>query len=652
MAKITKRDGENQNSIEITEKHISIAASETRTLTLKALEGMLQSETEHRAEDRGSAKRREGMRGTGERTLHRTCEIRQPKQAPAEELNQSKSRGIEALRRQRQQTNDDGGGSGGGHVPAAAHRSPQAPTQNSAGYDEAALATATATDRPVPIGTGMLDAGRGRRRDATFTCVVNNLGGYRVAWIKADAKAILAIHEHVITNNGRLSVTHNDYNTWTLVIRNVKMEDRGVYMCQVNTDPMKMQVRVSLASPVTIQQTNPPPCSLTRRLLSVHADTLTSLAAYCQTAFLEVVIPPDIIYEETSGDMMVPEGGSAKLICKARGYPKPKIVWRREDGREIIARNGTHGKMKATIVEGEILSLTKVTRSEMGAYMCIASNGVPPSVSKRLKLQVHFHPLIQVPNQLVGAPLNTDVTLICNVEASPKAINYWQRENGEMIISNERYLMNENESSMYAVQMTLVIRKLHKADMGGYKCISKNSIGDAEGTIRLYEMELQKKSKSALRLNGVEDTSGNDEINATPNVDQLEETNKIHKNGRLYKGLQTGDNDLITSSTNSAIRPHPAPLQAATTSSCWCFVLLLLFALATTSVRFQCAITLVSLPARIQTSHHRIAGPPDRQRSQPQPSEPPPEPARWMDSELPPDRRRRRCQLSPHQVLS
>lgn len=65
----------------------------------------------------------------------------------------------------------------------------------------------------------------------------------QVAWIKADAKAILAIHEHVITNNDRLSVTHNDYNTWTLNIRNVKMEDAGKYMCQVNTDPMKMQVR-------------------------------------------------------------------------------------------------------------------------------------------------------------------------------------------------------------------------------------------------------------------------------------------------------------------------------------------------------------------------------------------------------------------------
>lgn len=38
---------------------------------------------------------------------------------------------------------------------------------------------------------------------------------------------------------------------------------------------------------------------------------------------------------------------------------------------------------------------------------------------------------MKVPNQLVGAPLATDVTLICNVEASPKAINYWQRENGK-----------------------------------------------------------------------------------------------------------------------------------------------------------------------------------------------------------------------------
>lgn len=65
-------------------------------------------------------------------------------------------------------------------------------------------------------------------------------------------------------------------------------------------------------------------------------------------------------------------------------------------------------------------------------------------------------------------------------------INPETSKTGEMIISNDRYAMSETENSLYAVQMILVIRKLHKTDMGGYKCISKNSIGDAEGTIRLY----------------------------------------------------------------------------------------------------------------------------------------------------------------------
>lgn len=57
---------------------------------------------------------------------------------------------------------------------------------------------------------------------------------------------------------------------------------------------------------------------------------------------------------------------------------------------------------------------------------------------------------------------------------------------GEMIISNHKYSMSETKTSVYSVQMRLVIMNLQKQDLGGYKCISKNSIGDAEGNIRLY----------------------------------------------------------------------------------------------------------------------------------------------------------------------
>lgn len=39
-------------------------------------------------------------------------------------------------------------------------------------------------------------------------------------------------------------------------------------------------------------------------------------------------------------------------------------------------------------VEGQNYTIPRVTREHMGAYLCIASNGVPPSISKRISLTV------------------------------------------------------------------------------------------------------------------------------------------------------------------------------------------------------------------------------------------------------------------------
>lgn len=40
-------------------------------------------------------------------------------------------------------------------------------------------------------------------------------------------------------------------------------------------------------------------------------------------------------------------------------------------------------------MEGSVFEITRVNRLHMGAYLCIASNGVPPTVSKRIMLIVH-----------------------------------------------------------------------------------------------------------------------------------------------------------------------------------------------------------------------------------------------------------------------
>ncbi|KAK6629809.1 hypothetical protein RUM43_003629 [Polyplax serrata] len=63
-----------------------------------------------------------------------------------------------------------------------------------------------------------------------------------VAWLRVDTQTILTIANHVITKNHRIGVTHRDRRTWFLHIKEVRESDRGWYMCQINTDPMKSQV--------------------------------------------------------------------------------------------------------------------------------------------------------------------------------------------------------------------------------------------------------------------------------------------------------------------------------------------------------------------------------------------------------------------------
>ncbi|XP_032571989.1 lachesin isoform X2 [Drosophila sechellia] len=292
-------------------------------------------------------------------------------------------------------------------------------------------------------------------RDISFTCVVDNLGHYRVAWIKSDSKAILGIHTHMVSLNPRLSVTHNGHNTWKLHISRVQINDSGSYMCQVNTDPMK------------------------------------SLSGY-----LDVVVPPDILNhpEHNPEEGVCQEGGSISLLCSVTGVPRPKVLWRREAGKEIILRTDGRDKTGLKSVEGERLVLTNVHRSDMGEYNCIASNGIPPSVSKRFNVYVNFSPTVKAISQLVGAPVEKEVTLECIVEVFPKPLNGWYRSEGNIKLHNgNKYNISEEMINIYTWHLNLTIRHLTKSDFGTYSCSSVNALGKSESLIRLQELRLPPK---------------------------------------------------------------------------------------------------------------------------------------------------------------
>lgn len=63
----------------------------------------------------------------------------------------------------------------------------------------------------------------------------------------------------------------------------------------------------------------------------------------------EFSVPPVIVETLTSNDMVVREGTNVTLTCKAKGFPEPYVMWRREDGDEmsISGENGENYHLKS-----------------------------------------------------------------------------------------------------------------------------------------------------------------------------------------------------------------------------------------------------------------------------------------------------------------
>lgn len=105
---------------------------------------------------------------------------------------------------------------------------------------------------------------------------------FQVAWIHIDRQMILTIHRHVISRIPRYSVSYDNANTWLLHVSQAQQDDRGYYMCQVNTNPMISQV-----------------------------------------GYLQVVVPPNIRdIDSTPSSVAVRENQNINMTCRADGESK------------------------------------------------------------------------------------------------------------------------------------------------------------------------------------------------------------------------------------------------------------------------------------------------------------------------------------------
>ena len=127
-------------------------------------------------------------------------------------------------------------------------------------------------------------------------------------------------------------------------------------------------------------------------------------------------VPPDILDDMSSSDTLATEGMRVVLNCHAEGNPSPAIVWRREDGKKIRVCSNLSGRTKECkedlVHYGSHLELSHISRFDSGVYLCIANNGVPPPVSKRVRLYVDCKN-IKIPFWLIS-PRSSFFSLPCS----------------------------------------------------------------------------------------------------------------------------------------------------------------------------------------------------------------------------------------------
>jgi len=432
-------------------------------------------------------------------------------------------------------------------------------------------------DFSEPIGNHTVALGR----DAQLSCKIKNLANFRTAWLRVEDKGILTIHNNIITRNYRVGLSNDaDGRNFVLTIKNVQPSDRGGYMCQINSVPMKYAIGyLDVLTPPTFDEPSPAAGA------SEEADSQLSSPPQAAASTQSQAGHP-------AGPVIVSEGGNVSLSCKANGHPAPLITWRREDNEPILP-NGMATAEGLAKVEGSVLQLNSVSRLNSGAYLCIASNGVQPSASKRQLLDVQFSPVIRLPQTELGAQLNQrDLKLVCFVELNPLGSYHWVRlkggqspgaETDDLALIEHDELANGDkleivikQLSSEKVQMVLSIRQVERQDFGWYRCIARNSLGIQSNSIRLFELTSSSFSLNSMFRGGARDSQASDleqqqqqqqQQSQSDQQDSAKTPKQSHANSRAHtrsswvqRGRQEHSNQLLDLAASSASQAAGASL--------------------------------------------------------------------------------------------
>ncbi|CAH0714436.1 unnamed protein product, partial [Brenthis ino] len=237
------------------------------------------------------------------------------------------------------------------------------------------------------------------------------------------------------------------------------------------------------------------------------------------SASLEVHVPPRWILEPT--DKAFAQGSDAKVECKADGFPKPQVTWKRAEGDTPGDYKDLKPNNPNVKVEDGTLTIANIQKTNEGYYLCEAVNGIGSGLSAVILISVQAPPQFEIKMRNQTARRSEPAVLQCQAKGEKPIGIIWNMNNKRLEPkSDPRYTIRE-EILPGGVVSDLSIRRTERSDSALFTCVATNAFGSDDTSINMiiqevpeapYGLKVLDKSGRTVQLSWAAPYDGNSPI--------------------------------------------------------------------------------------------------------------------------------------------
>ncbi|XP_032455790.1 Down syndrome cell adhesion molecule-like protein Dscam2 isoform X48 [Nasonia vitripennis] len=368
-----------------------------------------------------------------------------------------------------------------------------------------------------PNGTLIIENVERSTDQATYTCVARNAQGY-------SARGTLEVQVMVPPQVAPVTIGDEPAN-WGEQVSATCNVLKGDYPIEIQWTLNGEAITPTSHPDISITTSGKKISFLVIDSVSAHhageyACIATNLAgSTSRSAILAVNVPPRWILEPT--DKAFAQGSDARVECKADGFPKPQVTWKRAAGDTP----GDYTDLKLNnpdiSVEDGTLMINNIQKTNEGYYLCEAVNGIGSGLSAVILISVQAPPHFEIKLRNQTARRGEPAVLQCEAQGEKPIGILWNMNNKRLDPkSDSRYTIRE-EIMGNGVLSDLSIKRTERSDSALFTCVATNAFGSDDTSINMivqevpevpYGLKVLDKSGRSVQLSWAAPYDGNSPI--------------------------------------------------------------------------------------------------------------------------------------------